>query len=882
MRIREAIALEIKILEEIISAQYSLYQNTFILNRSVVCDQKIKDKFSACELLTKSIQQLLSQVDFSEFVVTDKMAQEIEAKKTELQEAILQFIYPILASFFIDPLEEKYLQLVDRLVKKWDKVIKQWWHNISTREVRVLSSLSEDKENLDASRQKMDADFAMYKNYYVLLITETMQEMLLQSLCYQKPELIAWYMQERLAELAARMYYDVRSAFILYDVQQLRYKNYCEWSENFLRSLNNGQIDKINEQFELFIRSTRAVLQDKQLRGELALHTNLHIANFVRLFARQIIETHAQYVDGKVCNAAKKFDIEQLLEELEKTLASPSDLSRLLLFVIFYREHFRVEKLSEQQLDSLRFKDLPYLAGARFVQADCDDSLRQERCVLQCLPKDWEKQGYYVFGDIHASLIDLIEGITKVLVINSAAKFIFLGDFIDRGLYNFETLILLFLLFSKAPENVVFLIGNHEMELVELALPLYASSAEFQGREQLVTLLEGTAAVGDLYKQIIAKKATIFMHGGFAPIVSIGNFTSVQLKSGKILNFCSSQLSRHAILFFLLKIFENLPTMLLIGGNTLALHGGASIYSASLLELMYKTAKELVWSDYSRFFEQDGLPNTRGCGLYSGPSSIANKQQLGIIREITGHMHFSVSEQVFGVDRVVVNSNIVTADTACIFYINDTAVGKMMIVNQRSPASKRTGVMHIGKQFASYFYAIGETGAQELLSKLLSNYYVDTSGTSSSMYGEEEDYIPIVSKIIIEYLKVFNHLDASFAAQLIAMIFDNVKQNLLFDPSKTLSPLLLNIWCTNNMQAIIAAVNTELSLEQLVEKDIVGEASSVVDMQQDQSGTLLPPIVNPFSIWAASVQQQYDSHAVVATTSDRSSDSVVCTSRDLI
>ena len=68
---------------------------------------------------------------------------------------------------------------------------------------------------------------------------------------------------------------------------------------------------------------------------------------------------------------------------------------------------------------------------------------------------------YYLFGDIHgclANLIELFGGIKGNLKDND--KLIFLGDYIDRGNYSFE--VIKFLININKSYDMVFLKGNHE------------------------------------------------------------------------------------------------------------------------------------------------------------------------------------------------------------------------------------------------------------------------------------------------------------------------------------------------------------------------------------------------------------------------------------
>ncbi|KAH0795798.1 Ser/Thr protein phosphatase [Histomonas meleagridis] len=88
------------------------------------------------------------------------------------------------------------------------------------------------------------------------------------------------------------------------------------------------------------------------------------------------------------------------------------------------------------------------------------------RKMFESEPPLLELNGQFVVvGDLHGNLDDILR-IFQRCRYPPKTSYLFLGDYVDRGKYSVEVVVLLFALKIKFPDNIFLLRGNHETEQV--------------------------------------------------------------------------------------------------------------------------------------------------------------------------------------------------------------------------------------------------------------------------------------------------------------------------------------------------------------------------------------------------------------------------------
>ncbi|CAI5449238.1 unnamed protein product [Caenorhabditis angaria] len=118
-----------------------------------------------------------------------------------------------------------------------------------------------------------------------------------------------------------------------------------------------------------------------------------------------------------------------------------------------------------------------------------------------------------VVGDIHGQFGDLMR------LFNSCGfppeqNYLFLGDYIDRGQFSVETILLLICIKMKYPENFILLRGNHETKLVNRIYGFYDDINKRFGTPRLYESFSDVFQVMPL--SCLIGKRILCMHGGLS------------------------------------------------------------------------------------------------------------------------------------------------------------------------------------------------------------------------------------------------------------------------------------------------------------------------------------------------------------------------------
>eukprot|EP00727_Mastigamoeba_balamuthi_P012495 m51a1_g7869 putative calcineurin catalytic subunit (511) ;mRNA; f:327-3715 len=164
------------------------------------------------------------------------------------------------------------------------------------------------------------------------------------------------------------------------------------------------------------------------------------------------------------------------------------------------REHLRAEGRLELR------------AALRLVR-ECRELLRREPNLLALVPP------LHVVGDLHGQLYDLL-AMTAAAGEPPATRFLFLGDYVDRGSFGVETCLYLLGMKVAQPASVWMLRGNHECRLVSEHFNFKCECDAKYGRGLWEAFMELFDCLPLAAEATSALGRFLFVHGGISPLLS--------------------------------------------------------------------------------------------------------------------------------------------------------------------------------------------------------------------------------------------------------------------------------------------------------------------------------------------------------------------------
>jgi len=140
----------------------------------------------------------------------------------------------------------------------------------------------------------------------------------------------------------------------------------------------------------------------------------------------------------------------------------------------------------------------------------CDESinvLSKGSTLVKC------EGDYVTVGDLHGNIFDLLR-ILNICRLPPATKYMFLGDYVDRGSFSIEVITLILALHCLYPKDVVVLRGNHEFEDTTTFYGFKDEVIKEYKNEELY--MKFITVFGYLPLAAVANKAFFCVHGGIS------------------------------------------------------------------------------------------------------------------------------------------------------------------------------------------------------------------------------------------------------------------------------------------------------------------------------------------------------------------------------
>eukprot|EP00762_Andalucia_godoyi_P007520 ANDGO_00814.mRNA.1 Phytochrome-associated serine/threonine-protein phosphatase 1 len=124
-----------------------------------------------------------------------------------------------------------------------------------------------------------------------------------------------------------------------------------------------------------------------------------------------------------------------------------------------------------------------------------------------------------VCGDIHGQFYDLLSLFQTGGALSEGTRYVFMGDFVDRGNHSVETLIYLLLAKVRYPDQVFLIRGNHETRQITQIYGFYDECVRKYGSARVWRYC--TELFDYIALAAVISKRVLCVHGGLSPDIRV-------------------------------------------------------------------------------------------------------------------------------------------------------------------------------------------------------------------------------------------------------------------------------------------------------------------------------------------------------------------------
>jgi protein phosphatase len=134
----------------------------------------------------------------------------------------------------------------------------------------------------------------------------------------------------------------------------------------------------------------------------------------------------------------------------------------------------------------------------------------------------------YLIGDIHGNIFDLVRLLVSIPHAPDA-HILFLGDYVDRGDYSVQVVMLLFALMLRFPDSIFLLRGNHEFASVNSRYGFQTELVQVFGDESGRIFQAFNRAFEWIPISALISSDILVVHGGISPrVTKIADLQQIQ------------------------------------------------------------------------------------------------------------------------------------------------------------------------------------------------------------------------------------------------------------------------------------------------------------------------------------------------------------------